>query len=69
MIVCLCEGLSDRELRAAIRRGCGSVPDLARETGAAKHCGSCACDLKRLLAEDRDDRELLGTEELALAAK
>ena len=52
MIVCLCEGLNDRQLRAAI--DCGghrTVSALVRETRAGSHCGQCACDLKRLLRE------------------
>lgn len=53
MILCLCEGASDRDLRAEIENGCGSVRELVRRTGAGSHCGQCACDLKRLMAESR----------------
>ncbi|MEO0603556.1 MAG: (2Fe-2S)-binding protein [Myxococcota bacterium] len=57
MILCLCEGRSDRELRAAVHQGCTSVPDLVRQTGAGSHCGNCKCDLKRIVEEAREDRE------------
>ena len=61
MIVCLCEGLNDRKLREAIREGACDVRKLARTTRAGTHCGSCACDLKRLVAEEQaeDERQLL----------
>lgn len=52
MILCLCEGLSDRVLRSAVRDGACTVGALARRTGAGTGCGSCACDLKRLVAEE-----------------
>lgn len=53
MIVCLCEGLSEKALRSRIRDGAHSVAALARRTGAGRSCGSCACDLKRLVSEER----------------
>lgn len=53
MIVCLCEGMSCRELRKAVQNGCSSVPDLVRRTRAGSHCGQCKCDLKRILDEER----------------
>ncbi len=61
MIVCLCEGLNERKLREAIRQGAGDVRKLVRHTGAGARCGSCACDLKRLVAEERaeESRQLL----------
>jgi bacterioferritin-associated ferredoxin len=71
VILCLCEGVSDRVLRSAVRDGACSVGALARRTGAGTGCGSCACDLKRLIAEEgpsataRADRE----PGMALAAK
>ncbi len=57
MIVCLCEGLSDRQLRRAIEEGCDSVAALAQRTRAATGCGMCACDLKQLLLEGNDSGE------------
>lgn len=51
MIICLCEGVSDRVIRSEIRRGCTSMRALRAATGAASCCGQCACDLKRMLRE------------------
>lgn len=73
MIVCLCEGMSDRELRTVVDAGCDSVRELVRQTGVGSHCGQCACELKRIVGEARrfatsglDDG---GAEPLPLAAK
>ncbi len=49
MIVCLCEGVTSREIDAAIRAGATTVRSVARTTGAGTNCGSCACDLKAML--------------------
>ncbi len=71
MILCLCEGASDRELRQAVRAGCNSVPDLVRTTGAGSHCGQCKCDLKRIVADARAETPRDGDEDSppSLAAK
>ncbi|MEM6930695.1 MAG: (2Fe-2S)-binding protein, partial [Myxococcota bacterium] len=65
--LCLCEGRSDRELRAAVHRGCTTVPDLVRQTGAGSHCGHCKCDLKRLVEEARTARGDESEPELVIA--
>ena len=70
MILCLCEGVSDRALRDAVRGGACTVSHLARRTGAGTNCGSCACDLARVLCEERARRREAGeSEALPLAAK
>lgn len=55
MIICVCEGVSDRALRSAIRSGCRSVRALRDATGAARDCCNCACDLKRMLTESQEE--------------
>ena len=67
MIVCLCERVSDRDIRAAVQRGCQTVGDVARVTGAARQCGACACDLKRAVRDAQ--RAVESLEALPLAAK
>jgi bacterioferritin-associated ferredoxin len=66
MLLCLCHGVSDRRIRRAVRDGATTVGALARATRAGTGCGSCGCDLKRILAEERADR---GEDGLAMAAK
>jgi bacterioferritin-associated ferredoxin len=54
VIVCLCEGLSDRDLRQVVRDGCSSRYELSMQTGAGRNCGSCRCDLKQIVREELD---------------
>lgn len=42
MIVCLCRGISERDIDDAVRRGAESVDDVSREcAGAGNCCGTC----------------------------
>ena len=52
MIVCLCEGLSDRQLRTTVREGACTRFELSRQTGAGTHCGSCRCDLREIVRSE-----------------
>ncbi|TVQ94093.1 MAG: (2Fe-2S)-binding protein [Deltaproteobacteria bacterium] len=49
MIVCLCEGVSDRVVQQIVDQGHQTVRAVASACGAGTRCGSCVCDLKRLL--------------------
>lgn len=51
MIVCLCEGVSERVVRAAISSGCRTVPELTRRCQAGGNCGACRDQLRELLRE------------------
>ncbi|MCB9683683.1 MAG: (2Fe-2S)-binding protein [Alphaproteobacteria bacterium] len=53
MILCLCEGVSDRAIDDAIRAGARSVRQVTRATGAGTGCGSCACDVRSRLKATR----------------
>ena len=49
MIVCLCEGLTDRDLRYAIEQGADTVDRLKNSCGAGEGCGSCSPTLLELI--------------------
>jgi bacterioferritin-associated ferredoxin len=49
MIVCVCRGVTDRELARAIGQGCRSLDDVARCTGAGTGCGTCHASIKERL--------------------
>lgn len=51
MYVCICNGVTDRQIRDAVCRGARRLEDLSRELGVATGCGSCACVASELLAE------------------
>ena len=49
MYICVCKGVTEREIREAAARGAHSLKDLRRELGVATECGKCAVDVKRCL--------------------
>lgn len=51
MYVCLCMGVTDREIRAAISEGASSVEEVAFCTGAGTRCGSCLPTVDGMLTE------------------
>ncbi|MFN2443263.1 MAG: bacterioferritin-associated ferredoxin [Thermoanaerobaculia bacterium] len=48
MIVCVCAGASERDVRAAIHSGAGCMTSL-QERGIGAGCGSCHSDLRSML--------------------
>ena len=41
MYVCICNGVTDRDIRQAAEAGCRSLPELTMRTGCGSTCGSC----------------------------
>jgi bacterioferritin-associated ferredoxin len=54
MIVCVCNNISDREIRQAIELGISSMPDLYRELGVGTCCGKCVSYAREVLHEHLD---------------
>ena len=50
MIVCLCRGVSDHAIRAAVTAGAASVEQIEDACGAGGDCRAC-CDLIERLVE------------------
>jgi bacterioferritin-associated ferredoxin len=53
MILCLCRGVSEREVVEAVERGATTVAEVRRTCGAGTDCGSCVADIKAQLAAAR----------------
>lgn len=49
MFVCLCEGVSDRAIVAAITAGAHTVDELGDACGAGTVCGGCVHYLEEML--------------------
>ncbi|WP_418139443.1 bacterioferritin-associated ferredoxin [Oceanimonas smirnovii] len=52
MYVCLCKGITERQLKAAIAGGNADFMDLKRELGAGSQCGKCIPVALAILAEE-----------------
>jgi bacterioferritin-associated ferredoxin len=51
MIVCVCNNISDREIRQAVELGLTSMEELRRDLGVATCCGQCFSCAEEILNE------------------
>ena len=51
MIVCLCHRVSDRDIAAAVQRGCDSYDALQDELLVASACGACGDYAREVLEQ------------------
>lgn len=51
MYVCICNGVTDHDIRRAVEAGCGSLAELTMRTGCGAGCGSCMEFAAELLVE------------------
>ena len=55
MYVCLCKGVSDRVIKAAIRDGARSLAQVSACSGAGTDCGACRGVIREMI-EDHERR-------------
>lgn len=53
MFVCLCNGVTDRDIRKAVNKGASSVADLRVQLGVANNCGSCIAHAEEVIDEEQ----------------
>ncbi|MFL1405555.1 bacterioferritin-associated ferredoxin [Marinobacter sp. M1N3S26] len=68
MYVCLCTGVTDREIREAAENGISSMRQLGKELGVGRQCGRCACTAREILRESRSSDYLALADMLAQPA-
>ena len=61
MYVCICNGITDKEIRKAVASGAGSLEELHDRLGVASQCGSCAEHAMSLI-EDASDAPIVNSE-------
>ncbi len=59
MIICLCEGVSDKSVEKAVRCGAETVKEVGKLCGAGTGCNSCHCDIKKIIREEGKRAESL----------
>ena len=52
MYVCLCMGVTDRDIRQLVKQGACSAEEIAGCTGAGTRCGSCVSTVAALVDEE-----------------
>ena len=67
MIICQCNGISDRAIRKAIRDGAGNCSDVVRACTAGMACGGCLPAIEEIIdaEQERVERSSLIVLELA----
>ncbi|MDP4548106.1 MAG: bacterioferritin-associated ferredoxin [Marinobacter sp.] len=68
MYVCLCHGVTDRDIREAAENGASSVRQLGKELGVGTQCGRCASMARSILKEARSSDYLAMANLLATPA-
>jgi bacterioferritin-associated ferredoxin len=62
MYICVCNAVTDSDIRNAVDDGVSSLKQLKRTTGCANSCGCCREEatavLQRALAQRRESRSL-----------
>jgi bacterioferritin-associated ferredoxin len=59
MYICLCEPVTDRDIKAAVSTGCRNVRDVAGQLGCCRDCGKCVRAAKEVIDEARADLRAL----------
>jgi len=52
MYVCVCNAITDKQIRRAVRNGVSSLYELRGTLGVAAGCGSCARTAQEILDEE-----------------
>jgi bacterioferritin-associated ferredoxin len=52
--VCNCNGIREREARAAIDAGAARPAEIFRHCQGAAQCAKCVCDMRRMIDESRE---------------
>jgi bacterioferritin-associated ferredoxin len=59
MIVCVCNNISDREIRQAVDLGITSIAALREELGLGTDCGKCISYAREVLHEALDSKTVV----------
>ena len=65
MYVCICNAVTDKQIRSEVRQGCTSLRELSCRTGCATTCGKCARMAREILV---DEMQRVGNEQERPAA-
>jgi bacterioferritin-associated ferredoxin len=63
MYVCLCKGITDTQIRAAVQDGASSIQELRNTLGVASQCGKCGILARDIVRDSlgmmaQDDEQL-----------
>ena len=54
MYVCNCNGIREREVRAAIAAGAQRPVEVFKARGCRPHCAKCVCDMREMIDQEKE---------------
>ncbi|TXS96598.1 bacterioferritin-associated ferredoxin [Parahaliea maris] len=54
MYVCICKGITDTQIRAAVQDGANSIREVRNTLGVASQCGKCGILARDIVRESLD---------------
>lgn len=67
MYVCICKGITDSQIRAAVEDGASSLCDVRNTLGVASQCGKCGILTQEIVRETLDNNNNFDNEQLFYA--
>lgn len=55
MYVCICKGITDTQIRAAVQDGASSLREVHSSLGVASQCGKCGIMAREIVRESLND--------------
>lgn len=52
MFVCVCQGITDQQIRKAVQQGQGSLAQLKAQWGLSQQCGHCSKMAKQIINQE-----------------
>ena len=52
MLICHCNGVSDRTIRRLVREGASTVVEVGHACGAGACCGGCTSSIQRIIRSE-----------------
>ena len=57
MYICLCKGITDKEIAEAVNNGAESMREIRQQLGVASGCGTCADAAREVIAQTLESSE------------
>ncbi|MZR30227.1 (2Fe-2S)-binding protein [Sneathiella litorea] len=57
MYICLCNGLTDRDIKSAVASGAERIANVYESLGAAPQCAKCTVNIRDIIRETISDGE------------
>ena len=61
MYICICNAVTEREIRFAVEEGCTSLRRVSKELGVATGCGKCKQEACRVIREHKAEMNCMGS--------